>query len=60
MPKYRVSIYYSASADFEVEAPDGDSAIELAKGIEMNDDEFTEKIGSTLEFEDAMAEEITP
>lgn len=60
MPKYRVSIYYSASADFEVEAPDEDSAIEIAKAIEDPPDEFPGKIMESLEYEDAFVREELP
>ena len=57
MPKYRVNLFYTGSADYEVEAADEDSAIEEAKRLNEleSDEEFNERI--TLEFSDADAYE---
>ena len=60
MPKYVVSIYYSASIDYEVEAPDETSAVEMAKAIEDPPDEFPGKIMESLEYEDAFVREELP
>lgn len=64
MVKYRVNLFYHASADYQVEAADEDSAIEEAKRLNdlESDEEFKERI--TLGFSDADAyedkEEETP
>ena len=60
MPKYVVSIYYSASIDYEVEAPDEASALEMAKAVEDPPDEFPGKIMESLEYEDSFVREELP
>lgn len=47
MPKYNVTIYYSSSIDYEVEAADPDEAED--KAIEEH---FARKLADTAEFED--------
>jgi hypothetical protein len=60
MPKYRVSIYYSASIDYEVEAEDEDSALDLALAIEEPKDVWSEKVWENIEFADAFVREKVP
>ena len=53
MPKYRVNLFYHASASYEVEAADEDSALEEAKRVENSESEheFHERL--ILDFSDS-------
>ena len=53
MSKYTVSIHYSASIDYDVEAENEDEALEIANDIEEPSDTFAEKILESIEYEDA-------
>ena len=57
MPKYRVNLFYHASADYQVEAADEDSAIEEAKRIEASESEEEFQKRLNLDFSDADAHE---
>lgn len=59
MPRYLVAIDYTASINYEVEAPDEETAIEIAKAIEEPEEEFANKVLNSIEFEDAwVVEEV--
>lgn len=60
MPKYLVTIYYSASIDYEVGAENEEQAVELAKAIEEPKDKWIEKVWDSVEYEDAFAREELP
>jgi hypothetical protein len=53
MPKYRVNLFYHASASYDVETPDEDSALEEARRLEQLDSpqEFYERLN--LDYEDS-------
>jgi len=53
MPKYRVNLFYHASAAYDVEAADDEAAVEGAKRLNNleSEEEFRERLN--LDFTDA-------
>jgi len=59
MPKYLVSLYYTASKGYEVEADNESQALEKAQAIEESEESFLEGI-SSLEYADGFVSEQFP
>ena len=57
MKKYLVSVYYTGSVDFEVEAESPDEAEEKALAIELAPDEFQQRLSGSLEHCDVFVRE---
>ena len=57
MPNYRVTLFYNASASYEVEAADEDSAVEKAHAVSSNEPDLDFSHRLNLDFTDADVEE---